>query len=124
GVLSSPSRIQSMECSWDDPSAWARRRRCRVDVDIMCSAAESEQLRTLAHRCRLSMSDYCRRAIFGKKIVERLGAGQLAAYRMLLSYQGHFARMGEGFSRGDPQLAEEARQLAREIRSHLLKFGT
>lgn len=90
----------------------------------MCSAKEREVLRTLAQGCRLSMSDYCRRAIFGKRIVQRLGEEQLQAYRMLLSYQGHFARMGEGFSQGDPSLAEEARQLAREIRKHLLNFGT
>ena len=95
-----------------------------MDVHIMCSAAEREQLRTLAQRCRLSMSDYCRKAIFGKKIVERLGEGQLEAYRMLLCYHGHFARMGEGFRKGDPQLAEEARNLVVEIRKHLLKFGT
>ena len=124
GEFLSPKRIQSEEIPTGKLKTQTKRSRAKVDVHIMCSDTEREQLRILAQKCRLSMSDYCRKAIFGKKIVERLGEGQLEAYRMLLSYQGHFARMGEGFSRGDPQLAEEARQLAREIRNHLLKFGT
>src|SRR5690606_39508785 len=90
GEFPSPTRIQPKKFPWENNSAGSKRRRGKVDVHIMCSAVEREQLRTLAQRCRLSMSDYCRRAIFGKRIVERLGGGQLVAYRMLLCYFGHF----------------------------------
>lgn len=78
---------------------------------------------TRAKRSRLSVSAYCRRAILGKKIVERMGREQLEAYRLLLEYSGLFERLKERVEREDPNLAGKLGELVTEIHGHLLRFN-
>ena len=91
-------------------------------VRFRCSTFERNLLRVKARRSGLSVSEYCRRAAFDDRIIERLSEDQIAMYKMLTDYRNNFVRIGNMYKRKDPKLAEEVRQLANEIRGHIQNF--
>jgi len=91
-------------------------------VQFRCSIYEKKLLRVKADRSGLSISEYCRRAAFDDRIIERLTKEQLEMYKMLTKYEINFKRIGNMYRKRNPKLADEVIQLASEIRNHLLSF--
>lgn len=94
----------------------------REFVQFRCSVYEKKLLKVKAKKSGLSISEYCRRAAFDDRIIERLSEDQIEAYKLLVQYQNHFKRIGNMFRKRNPILSEEVNQLAKEIREHLLSF--
>ena len=91
-------------------------------VQFRCSIYEKKLLRVKADRSGLSISEYCRRAAFDDRIIERLTQEQIEMYKMLSRYETNFKLIGNMFRKRNPKLVDEVVQLAREIRKHLLSF--
>ena len=91
-------------------------------VRFRCSTFERNWLRVKAKRSGLSVSEYCRRAAFDDRIIERLSGEQIEIYKMLTDYRNNFILIGNMYKKKDPKLEGEVRQLAREIRDHIQKF--
>ena len=91
-------------------------------VQFRCSIYEKKLLRVKADRSGLSISEYCRRAAFDDRIIERLTQEQIEIYKMLSRYETNFKLIGNMFRKRNPKLADEVVQLASEIRRHLLSF--
>ena len=91
-------------------------------VQFRCSIYEKKLLRVKADRSGLSISEYCRRAAFDDRIIERLSQEQIEMYKMLSRYETNFKLIGNMFRKRNPKLADEVVQLASEIRGHLLSF--
>jgi len=68
------------------------------------------------------VSEFCRRAAFDDRIIERLSDDQVDMYKMLIDYRNNFIRIGNMYKKKDPRLSAEVRQLAREIRGHIQNF--
>lgn len=94
----------------------------REFVQFRCSVFEKKLLKVKAKKSGLSISEYCRRAAFDDRIIERLSEDQIEAYKLLVQYQNNFKRIGNMFRKRNPKLADEVIQLAKEIREHLLSF--
>lgn len=91
-------------------------------VQFRCSIYEKKLLRIKSKKTGLSISEYCRRAAFDDRIIERLSEEQISTYKMLVRYQNNFKNIGNMFRKKNPKLEDEVVQLANEIRNHLLKF--
>ncbi len=91
-------------------------------IQFRCSIYEKKLLKVKAKKSGLSISEYCRRAAFDDRIVERLSQEQIEVYKMLVKYQMNFKRIGNMFRKRNPKLADEVVQLANEIRKHLYNF--
>lgn len=94
----------------------------REFVQFRCSVFEKKLLKVKAKKSGLSISEYCRRAAFDDRIIERLSKDQIEVYKLLVKYQNNFKRIGNMFRKRNPRLADEVTQLAKEIREHLLSF--
>ncbi|UII79892.1 mobilization protein MbpA [Flagellimonas sp. CMM7] len=94
----------------------------REHIQFRCSIYEKKLLKIKAKKAGLSISEYCRRAAFDDRIIERLSEDQIEAYKLLVQYQNNFKRIGNMFRKRNPKLADEVTQLAKEIREHLLSF--
>ena len=91
-------------------------------VQFRCSVYEKKLLKVKAKKSGLSISEYCRRAAFGDRIIERLSEDHIETYKMLVRYENNFKRIGNMFRKRDPKLADEVVQLANDIRRHLFNF--
>lgn len=91
-------------------------------VQFRCSIYEKKLLKIKAKKSGLSISEYCRRAAFDHKIVERFSEEQIDVYKLLVQYQINFKRIGNMYRKRNPKLADEVVQLANEIRKHLNNF--
>ncbi len=91
-------------------------------VQFRCSIYEKKLLRVKAKKSGLSISEYCRRAAFDDRIIERLSEEHIEIYKMLSKYQNNFKLVGNMFRKRNPKLADEVVKLANEIRQHLLNF--
>lgn len=91
-------------------------------VQFRCSVYEKKLLKVKAKKSGLSISEYCRRAAFGDRIIERLSEEQIETYKMLVRYENNFKRIGNMFRKRNPKLADEVVQLASDIRGHLFNF--
>ena len=91
-------------------------------VQFRCSVYEKKLLKIKAKKSGLSISEYCRRAAFGDRIIERLSDDQIESYKMLVKYENNFKRIGNMFRKRNPKLADEVIQLANDIRRHLFNF--
>ena len=94
----------------------------REFVQFRCSIYEKKLLKVKADKSGLSISEYCRRAAFDDRIIERLTREQIEMYKMLTKYELNFKRIGNMFRKRNPKLADEVVQLANEIRKHLMGF--
>ena len=91
-------------------------------VQFRCSVYEKKLLKVKARKSGLSISEYCRRAAFDDRIIERMTDEQIETYKMLVRYENNFKRIGNMFRKRDPKLADEVVQLANDIRGHLFNF--
>lgn len=91
-------------------------------IQFRCSIYEKKLLKIKAKKSGLSISEYCRRAAFDIRIVERFSDEQIAVYKLLVQYQVNFKRIGNMYRKRNPVLADEVIQLANEIREHLYNF--
>lgn len=91
-------------------------------VQFRCSIYEKKLLKIKAKKSGLSISEYCRRAAFNIRIVERFSDDQIDVYKLLVQYQINFKRIGNMYRKRNPKLADEVIQLANEIRKHLYNF--
>ncbi len=94
----------------------------REFVQFRCSIYEKKLLKIKAKKSGLSISEYCRRAAFDYRIIERLSDDQINVYKLLVQYQVNFKRIGNMYRKRNPKLANEVVQLANEIRKHLYNF--
>lgn len=94
----------------------------REFVQFRCSVYEKKLLKVKAKKSGLSISEYCRRAAFNDRIIERLSEDHIGTYKMLVKYENNFKRIGNMFKKRNPKLADEVVQLANEIRKHLFNF--
>lgn len=91
-------------------------------VQFRCSIYEKKLLKIKAKKSGLSISEYCRRAAFDHRIVERFSEEQIEVYKLLVTYQVNFKRIRNMYRKRNPKLANEVVQLANEIRKHLYNF--
>ncbi len=91
-------------------------------IQFRCSIYEKKLLRVKSDKSGLSISEYCRRAAFDDRIIERLTKEQIEMYKMLTKYETNFKRIGNMYRKRNPKLADEVVQLASEIRQHLMSF--
>ncbi len=91
----------------------------REFVQFRCSIYEKKLLKIKAKKSGLSISEFCRRAVFDMKIVERFSEEQIDIYKVLVQYQVNFKRIGNMYRKRNPTLADEVVHLANEIRRHL-----
>ena len=94
----------------------------RTSIRFRCTVYEKKLLKVKARKSGLTLSEFCRRAAFEDRIVERLTEEQLQAYKLLVTYQNNFRRISNMFRMRNPKLADEVAALADEIRNHLLNF--
>ena len=94
----------------------------RTYIKFRCTIYEKKLLVKRAERAGISLSEYCRNTAFGRNIIERLSTEQLECYKTLVTYRNNFTRIGNMFRKRNPKLAEEVKQLAREIGTHLKNF--
>jgi hypothetical protein len=94
----------------------------RTTIKFRCSIYEKKLLKKRAERAGISLSEYCRSSAFGNLVIERLTQEQLAHYKMLVKYKNNFASISNMFKKRNPKLANEVRQLAEQIRTHLYNF--
>jgi len=94
----------------------------RTYVKFRCSLFEKKLLRIKAKKSGLSVSEYCRRAALGDKIIERLTEEQIDLYKMLAKYGTNFKLIGNMYRKRDPKLTAEVTKLAEEIQNHLYNF--
>lgn len=91
-------------------------------VQFRCSIYEKKLLKVKANKSGLSISEYCRRAAFDVKIIERFTKEEIEIFKMLAKYHNNFKLIGNMFRKRNPRLADEVTNLAIEIRDHLLSF--
>src|SRR6056297_4043748 len=105
-------------------SRWSQRRKTmkRTYIKFRCTIYEKKLLVKRAERAGISLSEYCRNTAFGRNVIERLSAEQLECYKTLVNYKNNFTRIGNMFRKRNPKLADEVKQLAREIGIHLKNF--
>ena len=96
----------------------------RQFVQFRCTVFEKKLLKVKARKSGLTISEYCRRAAFDDRIIERLTEEQIEAYKMLVKYENNFKRIGNMFRKRNPKLADEVVQLANDIRKQLFNFKT
>ncbi len=94
----------------------------RTYIKFRCTIYEKKLLIKRAERAGISLSEYCRNTAFGRNVIERLSAEQLECYKTLVTYKNNFTRIGNMFRKRNPDLADEVKQLAREIGIHLKNF--
>lgn len=75
-----------------------------------------------AKKVGLTLSEYCRRAAFNHRSIERLTEEQIEMYQTLVRYQNNFKLIGNMFRKRNPKLANEVTKLAHDIRQHLFHF--
>ena len=92
-------------------------------VRFRCTTYEQKLLKVKARKTGLSLSEYCRRATFDDKIVERLTEEQIELYQTLVKYKINFKRIANMFKKHNPKLANEVLRLAEEIQIHLNSFA-
>lgn len=91
----------------------------RKNVKFRCTIYEKKLLEVKAARSQVSVSEFCRRAVFQVEIKERLSEEQIDIYKMLSKYHNNFKSIGNMFRKKDPRLADAVHQLADDIRNHL-----
>ncbi|MEC3908744.1 mobilization protein MbpA [Tamlana sp. 2201CG12-4] len=91
-------------------------------VKFRCTAFEKKLLKIKADRSGLSLSEYIRRSVLGKEIVERMTDEHIEIYKMLIKYHNNFKSIGNMYRKRNPKLTETVYQLAAEIKNHLKKL--
>ncbi|WP_423820205.1 mobilization protein MbpA [Salinimicrobium sp. TIG7-5_MAKvit] len=94
----------------------------RQFVKFRCSVYEKKLLYIKAKRSRLSVSEFCRRAVFDLEIKERLSDDHIEGLKTLNKFHNNFKSIGNMFRKKDPRLSTAVYALAEEIKQQLQKF--
>lgn len=88
-------------------------------IKFRCSIYEKKLLKIKAKHSGLTLSEFCRRAVYEKEIKERLSDDHIAIYKTLVKFHNNFKSIGNMFSKKDPKLTREVYALANAIKMHL-----
>jgi hypothetical protein len=88
-------------------------------IKFRCSIYEKKLLKIKAKQSGLTLSEFCRRAVYEKEIKERLSDDHIAIYKTLVKFHNNFKSIGNMFSKKDPKLTREVYALANAIKTHL-----
>ncbi len=121
-VVKSRCVIVMTSCFFSRWSQKGKMKRKKEFIQFRCSAYEKKLLKVKARKAGISLSEFCRRAAFDDRIIERLTEEQITLYKMLVKYQHNFKLIGNMFRKRNPKLADEVVKLSKEIRNHLFKF--
>ncbi|WP_245583412.1 mobilization protein MbpA [Salinimicrobium terrae] len=94
----------------------------REFVKFRCSVYEKKLLYIKAKRCRLSVSEFCRRSIFNLEIKERFSHDQIEIMKTLSKFHNNFKSIGNMFRKKDPKLSAATYALADQIKQQLEKL--
>lgn len=92
-------------------------------IEIRVSLYEKKLIKKNAELCGLTVSEFCRRSVNNQKIIERFTDEQIELYKSLLKYHHHFQRIGNMFTKNNPELSLEVRKLANQFKEHLKGFS-
>jgi len=88
-------------------------------IKFRCSIYEKKLLKIKAKHSGLTLSEFCRRAVYEKEIKERLSDDHIEIYKTLVKFHNNFKSIGNMFSKKDPKLTREVYALANAIKTHL-----
>ena len=91
-------------------------------LKFRCTLFERKVLEAKSKRSGITISEYCRRVVFDKEIVERLTDEEIDIYKVLIKYSNNFKSIGNMYSKKNPKLTAVVYELADEIKTHLIKF--
>ena len=94
----------------------------KENIKFRCTLFEKKILKIKAKKAGITMSEFCRKAAFEIKIIERLTDDQIEVYKMLITYHNNFKSIGNMFKKKDSNLTSEVYKLAEEIKNHLQNF--
>ena len=121
-VLSRNSRCVSVDTNSFTPDGRKGKRVFRGKEDLVkfrCTVFEKKLLKIKARKSGLSLSEYIRRSIFEKQIVERMSDEHITIYKMLIKYHNNFKSIGNMYKKRNSKLTETVYKLAAEIKAHL-----
>ena len=90
-------------------------------IKFRCSLYEKKLFNLKARQSGLSLSEFCRTAIYEKEIKERLSDEHIEIYKTLVKFHNNFKSIGNMFRKKDPRLSQTVYELADEIKAHLKK---
>lgn len=91
-------------------------------IELRVTKLEKKLLEKRAGESGLSVSEYLRRAGFGRKIGYKLTPEELEVYKDLHTYHRHFSSLSNLFKKGHPDFWKEAQSLMQEVKQHLKKL--
>ena len=86
-------------------------------ITFRCTKSEKKIIFSLAEKCGLTASDYCRKqARYGEVLaIPKLNSDEIEYMRTLKIYSSHFNRISNLIKEWDPSLVEEVRALVKEF---------
>lgn len=90
--------------------------------NMRCSVYEKKLIELKAKHSRLSVSEFCRRAVFRVEIKERMSDQHIEIYKTLVKYHHNLKVTGNMFRKSDPELTKGVYQLANQIKAFLLNI--
>ncbi len=86
-------------------------------ITFRCTASEKKIIYTLAEKCGMKVSEYCRRQAKHGKVfaIPKLNSNEIEYMRTLKTYSSHFNRISNLIKEFDPSLVEEVRALVEEF---------
>ena len=94
----------------------------RQPIHIGCTLYEKKLLKLKAKRSRLSVSEFCLRAVFQVEIKERLSDEHIEIYKTLVRFHNNLKATGNMFRKSDPELTKSVNLLANQIKVLLLNI--
>jgi len=94
----------------------------KENIKFRCSIYEKKFLKIKAEKAGISVSEFCRNAIFNIEISERFSKDEINVYKTLIKYHNNFKLIGNMYRNRNPYLEKEVINLANEIKTHLNKF--
>lgn len=91
-------------------------------ITFGCTVFEKKLIQVKAKRCRLSMSEFCRRAVFGVEIKERLSDKHIETYKTMVQLHNKLKETANTIDGKDPELSLEFYQSAREVKKMILNI--
>ena len=98
------------------------KRKNNIVTKFRTTSFEKKLIILRAKKTGLSQSDFCKKAVLGIKITERLTEEQIEVYKMLITYHNNFKSIGNLIKIKHPDLYQKVYQTAEEIKNHLKNF--
>lgn len=98
------------------------KRKNNIVTKFRTTSYEKKLIILRAKRAGLSQSEFCKKAVLGINITERLTEEQIEVYKMLITYHNNFKSIGNLTKTKHPDLYQKVFQTAEEIKNHLQNF--